>query len=89
MTNPPINIQDTFLNLARVRSIPVTVLLVNGDRLSGRIQGFDKFTIILDGDNEQQMIFKHSIASVSPSVPIKDLFRPPNRKRDDREAASK
>ncbi len=89
MTNPSINIQDAFLNLARIRSIPVTVLLVNGDRLSGCIQGFDKFTIILNGDNEQQMIFKHAIASMSPTVPIKDLFRPQSRKHEDRGAASK
>jgi len=89
MTNPSINIQDTFLNLARIRSIPVTVLLVNGDRLLGCIQAFDKFTIILDGASEQQMIFKHAIASVSPTVPIKDLFRPQSRKHEDRGATSK
>jgi len=88
MTNPSINIQDAFLNLARIRSIPVTVLLVNGDRLSGCIQGFDKFTIILDGDKEQQLIFKHAIASMSPIVPIKDLFRPQNRKHEDRGSTS-
>ena len=91
MTNPPINIQDTFLNIARTRSIPVTVLLINGDRLSGRIQGFDKFTIILDGGgkDKQLMIFKHAIASLSPAEPIRDLFRPPSRKHEDRGGASK
>ncbi|MBN1592731.1 MAG: RNA chaperone Hfq [Candidatus Coatesbacteria bacterium] len=81
MTNPLINIQDTFLNIARIRNIPVTIILINGDRLSGRIQGFDKFTVILDGSGkEQQMVFKHAIASVSPAEPIKDLFRPQSRK---------
>ncbi|MBN2209146.1 MAG: RNA chaperone Hfq [Candidatus Coatesbacteria bacterium] len=76
MAIPPMNIQDTFLNVARIRNIPVTVLLVNGARVSGRIQGFDKFTIILEGQTEQQMIFKHAIATVSPASAIKDLFRP-------------
>ena len=64
----------------------MTVLLVNGDRLSGCIQGFDKFTIILHGDDEQQLVFKHAIASMSPDVPIKDLFRPQSRKHEDRGA---
>ena len=81
MAIPPINIQDTFLNLARIRNIPVTVLLVNGTRVSGRIQGFDKFTIILEGQSEQQMIFKHAIASVSPAIAIKDLFRSQAKKQ--------
>jgi len=75
MANPAINLQDSFLNTARIRNIPVTILLVNGARVTGRIEGFDKFTIILDGGREQQMIFKHAIASVSPATPIKDLFR--------------
>ena len=90
MTNPPINIQDTFLNIARIRSIPVTVLLINGDKLSGRIQGFDKFTVILDGGNKEQvMIFKHAIASLAPAEPIRDLFRPQSHKSEDRGDAKK
>ena len=89
MANPPINIQDTFLNIARIRNIPVTIALVNGEQRFGRIEGFDKFTIVLDGEDEQQMIFKHSIASVSPATPIKDLFRPQSRKREARDPALK
>ena len=81
MAVSPINLQDTLLNTARVKNIPVTVLLVNGKTLSGRIQGFDKFTIILDGGSEQQMVFKHAIASLSPAMPIKDLFRHQSRDR--------
>jgi len=89
MANPPMNIQDTFLNIARIRNIPVTIMLVNGEQILGRIEGFDKFTIVLDGGQEQQMIFKHSIASVSPATPIKDLFRPQNRKHEARNTGSK
>ncbi|MCD6326848.1 RNA chaperone Hfq [bacterium] len=80
MATPPINLQDTFLNIARTQNIPVTVLLANGTELSGRIQGFDKFTIILDAGSNQQMVFKHAIASVSPATPIKDLFRSAGKK---------
>ena len=63
--------------------------MVNGTRVSGRIQGFDKFTIILDGQPDQQMIFKHAIASISPTTPIKDLFRPQAKKLPAREPALK
>lgn len=89
MAITPINLQDTFLNIARLRNIPVTILLLNGAKVSGRIQGFDKFTIILDGSAEQRMIFKHAIASVSPAVPIKDLFRAQGKKEEIEDVVSK
>jgi host factor-I protein len=42
----PQNIQDGFLNLARREKLTVTIYLVNGAKLIGRIKSFDKFSLI-------------------------------------------
>lgn len=64
--NKSINIQDTFLNQLRKESIPVTVYLTNGFQIRGHIRAFDNFTIIVDSDGRQQMIYKHAISTFTP-----------------------
>lgn len=64
--NKSINIQDTFLNQLRKESIPVTVYLTNGFQIRGQIRAFDNFTIIVDSDGRQQMIYKHAISTFTP-----------------------
>lgn len=59
------NLQNEFFNRARRDKSRVAVFLNSGKKLSGRIKGFDRFTIILDGPGGEQMIFKHAIATVS------------------------
>lgn len=59
------NLQNDFFNRARREKSRVAVFLNGGKKLSGRIKGFDRFTIILDGPGGEQMIFKHAIATVS------------------------
>ena len=58
------NIQDTFLNLARKERVPVVVLLMGGAKLSGKIRSFDKYSVILESNNQEQLIFKHAISTV-------------------------
>jgi len=70
MTKQQINLQDYFLNQARRENIPVTIYLVNGFQLKGVLRGFDNFTVILDSDGKQQMVYKHAISTVMPSKPI-------------------
>lgn len=60
------NLQDVFLNQARKNRIPVTIHLVNGFQLKGFVKGFDNFTIILDSDGKQTMIYKHAVSTVTP-----------------------
>ncbi|QKG84505.1 RNA chaperone Hfq [Kroppenstedtia pulmonis] len=62
-----INIQDTFLNQIRKESIPVTIILVNGFQLRGFIRGFDNFTIVIDSDDKQQLVYKHAISTFKPA----------------------
>jgi len=63
----PQNIQDGFLNLARREKATVTIYLVNGAKLLGRIKSFDKFSLILETGAQEQLIFKHAISTISQS----------------------
>ena len=61
----PQNIQDGFLNLARREKLTVTIYLVNGAKLLGRIKSFDKFSLMLESGAQDQLIFKHAISTIS------------------------
>ncbi len=64
--NKPVNIQDTFLNHLRKDNIPVTVYLTNGFQIRGIIRAFDNFTIVIDSEGRQQMVYKHAISTFQP-----------------------
>ncbi len=66
--NKSINIQDTFLNQLRKDNIPVTVFLMNGFQIRGVIKAFDNFTIIIDSEGRQQMVYKHAISTFNPAA---------------------
>ncbi|MBV9670312.1 MAG: RNA chaperone Hfq [Acidobacteriales bacterium] len=63
-TKPAQNIQDTFLNTARKDRMNVTIYLLSGVKLTGRIRSFDKYSVILESNNQEQLIFKHAISTV-------------------------
>lgn len=65
-----INIQDVFLNQVRKENTMITIFLVNGFQLKGTVKGFDNYTIVLDSDGKQQMIYKHAVSTISPSIPV-------------------
>lgn len=69
MEKQPQNIQDGFLNSARKERVQVTIYLTSGVRLSGRIKSFDKYSLILETDSQEQLIFKHAISTVVMSRP--------------------
>ena len=58
------NIQDSFLNTARKERHNVTIYLVSGVKLTGRIRSFDKYSVVLETSNQEQLIFKHAISTV-------------------------
>ena len=70
MNKSPINLQDTFLNQVRKENLPVTIYLVNGFQLKGLIKGFDNFTVVIEFEGRQQMVYKHAISTVMPIRPI-------------------
>lgn len=69
------NVQDVFLNYLRKNQSPVTVFLVNGVKLQGVITWFDNFSLLLRRDAHAQLVYKHAISTVMPSVPL-ELFEP-------------
>ena len=64
MDKPAQNIQDSFLNNARKEKGVVTIYLLSGVKLSGRIKSFDKYSLVLETNNQEQLIFKHAISTV-------------------------
>ena len=64
------NIQDIFLNNARKSKTLVSIHLVNGFQLRGLVKGFDNFTVILDSEGKQMLVYKHSIITITPSKPL-------------------
>lgn len=70
MNKTQINLQDSFLNQVRKENVPVTIYLVNGFQLKGHVRGFDNFTVILEHEGKQQMVYKHAISTISPLKPF-------------------
>ena len=68
-----INLQDVFLNQARKDKIPVTIYITNGFQFKGIVKGFDNYTVILDTDGKQNLIYKHAISTITPFKPVSIL----------------
>ena len=64
MDKPAQNIQDSFLNNARRDKVVLTIYLMSGVKLSGRIKSFDKYSLVLETNNQEQLIFKHAVSTV-------------------------
>lgn len=77
MSKTQINLQDAFLNQVRKESIPVTIFLVNGFQLKGMVRGFDNFTVILESEGRQMMVYKHAISTISPVRPVSTSVQEP------------
>lgn len=70
MSKNQFNLQDAFLNQVRKEKIPVTIFLANGFQIKGMVKGFDSFTVVVELDQRQQLIYKHSISTVAPIRPV-------------------
>ncbi|MBQ7894968.1 MAG: RNA chaperone Hfq [Oscillospiraceae bacterium] len=64
------NLKDCFLNIERRDRLTVTMFLMNGFQLHGIVKGFDGFTVVLDSDGKQQLIYKHAISTIVPPRPL-------------------
>ena len=64
------NLQDIFLNGARKNKTNVTIHLTNGFQIKGNVKGFDSFTVILDCEGKQMMVYKHAISTITPARPV-------------------
>jgi host factor-I protein len=64
-SKPAQNIQDSFLNTARKERLNITIYLLSGVKLTGRIRSFDKYSVVLETNNQEQLIFKHAISTIA------------------------
>ncbi len=64
------NLQDVFLNQARKDRIAVTIYLTNGFQFKGIVKGFDAFTVVLETEGKQNLVYKHAISTIIPAKPI-------------------
>lgn len=94
MTKSGINLQDSFLNQVRKDSTPIEMVLLDGSRLSGIVRGFDNFTVILQAEGDQHLVYKHAIAQIiNQRGALRDLQpqrseqnRPPRQPRPQQQA---
>jgi host factor-I protein len=81
MINKVINLQDSFLNqIRKENNLPVIIYLINGFQLRGVVKGFDNFTVIIENDGKQQLVYKHAISTITPLKPLTSTF---HEKKDD------
>lgn len=74
-----VNLQDLFLNQVRKDGIQITIYLVNGFQLKGFVKGFDNYTIVLDSDGKQQLIYKHAVSTIFPAQTVNLVQNPPTK----------
>ena len=70
MASSQSNLQDNFLNTVRKTKNPVTLFLVNGVKLQGVITWFDNFSVLLKREGTMQLVYKHAISTIMPSLPL-------------------
>jgi host factor-I protein len=68
------NIQDVFLNYVRREKLTVTVRMMDGTELEGRIKNFDRFAVVIDHGGADHMVFKHAIAAIRTPRPVSNYF---------------
>ncbi len=85
MTTKIINLQDSFLNqIRKENNLPVIIYLVNGFQLRGVVKGFDNFTVIIENDGKQQLVYKHAISTITP---LRAISLASHEKNDDKPLA--
>ena len=78
-----INLQDSFLNQVRKENVAVTIHLMNGFQIKGSVRGFDNFTVVLEVQGKQQMVYKHAISTITPAREVGGIFG--SDKREEKE----
>ena len=63
-------LQDIFLTRVRDTAVQVTMFLVNGVMLQGRIATFDLFCMLLEREGFVQLAYKHAVSTIQPAGPV-------------------
>ena len=84
-TNPAkttINLQDSFFFYLRKKNLAVVIVLVNGFQIRGLVRGFDNFTVIIENDGKQQLVYKHAISTIAPVAGIQIMVAEKAEKKE-------
>ena len=73
-------LQDSFLNHVRKENLGVIIYLINGFQIRGLVRGFDNFTVIIENEGKQQLVYKHAISTISPAANI-TIMQPEKREQ--------
>lgn len=65
-----LNLQDIFLNQVRKEKTQITIFLISGYQIKGYVKGFDSYTIVMDSEGKQQMIYKHAVSTIIPAKAV-------------------
>ena len=63
-------LQDVFLSSIRNAGVQVTMFLVNGVMLQGRIAAYDLFCMLLEREGYVQLAYKHAVSTIQPVTPV-------------------
>ena len=74
------SIIDNFLNHVRKENLGVIIYLINGFQIRGLVRGFDNFTVIIENEGKQQLVYKHAISTISPAANI-TIMQPEKREQ--------
>ena len=79
-SKPAMNLLDSFLNHVRKENLGVIIYLINGFQIRGLVRGFDNFTVIIENEGKQQLVYKHAISTISPAANI-TIMQPETREQ--------
>ena len=79
-SKPAMNLQDSFLNHVRKENLGVIIYQINGFQIRGLVRGFDNFTVIIENEGKQQLVYKHAISTISPAANI-TIMQPEKREQ--------
>ena len=68
------NLQDLFLNQVRKEKVAVSIYLINGFQHRGLVKGFDNYAIMLENDGKQFLVYKHAVATITPTKAVKTML---------------
>ena len=65
MTKHTINIQDGFLFQNLKEGTRLSLELMTGREIIGKLKRFDRFAVVVESDGVEMLIYKHAIALIS------------------------
>jgi host factor-I protein len=64
------DLQEQFLQQVKRDRLGLTVFLMNGFQMRGVVTGYDSFTVVLDCEGKQELVYKHAISTIIPARPV-------------------